>query len=368
MRMQPVKMRYPRLDGLRCLAIALVLVEHFGWRGESVQVGYYGVDLFFVISGFLITGILLRDPEEKAGKALVRFMGRRALRIFPPYYLLLCVLLIFGISPARELSLSLLTYTFNYAATIYQETHRVNSLYYLWSLSVEEQFYLVWPLLILGLRKQKHWLLVSVAAVVLIAYSQLLWNIVPVMSRFNYTGLFNRMGSLGLGGLGAVYISWKALPKSVFLNRWVESVVLCVLLASLSLSFQLRFVLMGICSLFLVIKAAHFEFQWRWIDRTLTRPAIVYVGMISYGVYLCHVPLGNAFTIHVFDPVWKSIPFNEFGALEKIRWNSWVVKFPLYSALSIAVAAASHRWFESPILRLKDRWFSVKSKPTSIPD
>ena len=109
MRMQPVKMRYPRLDGLRCLAIALVLVEHFGWRGESVQVGYYGVDLFFVISGFLITGILLRDPEEKAGKALVRFMGRRALRIFPPYYLLLCVLLIFGISPARELSLSLLT-------------------------------------------------------------------------------------------------------------------------------------------------------------------------------------------------------------------------------------------------------------------
>lgn len=363
-----VKARYPRLDGLRCFAILLVMVEHFGWRGESVQVGYYGVDLFFVISGFLITGILLGNPEEKPGKALVRFMGRRALRIFPPYYLLICVLLIFGIAPARELSLPLLTYTFNYAATLYNQSHGENPLYYLWSLSVEEQFYLVWPPLMLVLRRQKLWLLASIAAVVLIGYAQLLWNIVPAMTQFNYTGLFNRMGSLGLGGLGAAYISWKALPKAVFLNRWVETVVFCVLVASLTLNFQFRFVLMGFCSLFLVIKAAHFEFQWRWVDRTLTMPAVVYVGMISYGVYLCHVPLGNAFTIHVFDPVWKSIPFSEFGALEKIRWNSWLIKLPLYSAMSIALAAASHRWFESPILRLKDCWFSVKSKPTSTPD
>jgi peptidoglycan/LPS O-acetylase OafA/YrhL len=66
--------------------------------------------------------------------------------------------------------------------------------------------------------------------------------------------------------------------------------------------------------------------------------------------------------------VWKAIPFAELGILEKLRWHSWLVKFPLYGGLSIALAGASHRWFESPILRLKDRWFPVKSKSTHIPD
>jgi peptidoglycan/LPS O-acetylase OafA/YrhL len=115
--------------------------------------GYYGVDLFFVISGFLITGILLKEPEGNMGTALKRFFGRRALRIFPPYYLLLVVLLIFNMEPARELWVSLFTYTFNYAGTIYKGVHGENALFYLWSLSVEEQFYIVWPFLILGLRR-----------------------------------------------------------------------------------------------------------------------------------------------------------------------------------------------------------------------
>lgn len=350
-------LRYPRIDGLRCVAIALVLFEHFGWRGESILPGYYGVDLFFVISGFLITGILLKSHGVSLRGELMRFMGRRALRIFPPYYLLLLILVISDVAPARELWVSLFTYTFNYAAPVYNETQASNPLFYLWSLSLEEQFYLVWPFLILWLRPCKAAVVALVAAVVVLGYAQNVWNIVPAAERFSYTGLFNRMGSLGLGALGAVYLTWWQVPRFLFTNRWVEICGLGLVGIAICWDFPLRFILMGCGSLFLVIKAAQFEFQTRWIDRLLTNSRVTYVGMISYGIYLFHVPLGNALTAHFFDPVWKAIPFAELGALEKIRWHSWVVKLPLYTGASIALAAVSHRWFEAPIMELKKRWF-----------
>ena len=362
------KTRSLRLDGLRCVAILLVLFEHFGWRGESVLLGYYGVDLFFVISGFLITGILLKEPEGNMGTALKRFFGRRALRIFPPYYLLLVVLLIFNMEPARELWVSLFTYTFNYAGTIYKGVHGENALFYLWSLSVEEQFYIVWPFLILGLRRRMRILAGGILIVIILGYAQILWNIVPSMGQFNYTGLFNRMGSLGLGAFGAVYLARRNPPRAVFHSRWIELGCLALLVFAVGWASPYRSVLMGMGSLFFVIKAANFRFQVLFLDRLLTHPAAVYVGMISYGIYLFHVPLGNAVTQYLFDPVWKAIPFAELGVLEKLRWHSWLVKVPLYGGLSIAIAFASHRWFESPILRLKDRWFPVKTKSTSIPD
>ena len=78
---------YKQLDGLRFIAVSLVLVEHFAtFLGRHISAGYYGVDLFFVISGFLITNILLRS-NESFGKTYKNFIGRRTLRIFPIYYL-----------------------------------------------------------------------------------------------------------------------------------------------------------------------------------------------------------------------------------------------------------------------------------------
>jgi peptidoglycan/LPS O-acetylase OafA/YrhL len=356
-------LRNPRLDGLRCVAISLVLFEHFGWRGGSVLLGYYGVDLFFVISGFLITGILLKEPEGSTGTALKRFFGRRALRIFPPYYLLLVVLLAFDVSTARAMWAPLFTYTFNYAVVLHNEAHGESPLFYLWSLSVEEQFYLIWPTLILGMKHRRRLLALLILAVVAAGYSQLLWNIVPPMERFNYTGLFNRMGSLGLGAFGAVYVARRNPPRVVFLNPWMELACLAVLVFAVGWASPCRSVLMGLGSLFLVIKAARFRFQTPGLDRILTHRSVVYVGMISYGIYLYHLPLGNVFTPYLFDPVWKAVPFSDLGVLEKLRWHSWLIKVPLYGGLSIAIAAASHRWFETPILRLKDRWFPVNQKP-----
>ena len=352
----------PRLDGLRLVAISLVLIHHFGgYLASFFDAGYYGVDLFFVLSGYLITSILLKDSRDSFGEVYRGFIGRRALRIFPAYYLLLFVLVLINFPTARSEILYLLSYTFNYKAALIQASGKENPLYYLWSLSVEEQFYLLWPPVVIALRSRKPILLGAVFTIVVVGYLQLTINLVPAFAPYNYTGLFNRMGSLGLGAFGAIYASWKPLPASIFRTAWAEIAAFAILAVSLGMDISLRFPILGLISLFFVLKAAHFDFRLKTIDRFLQRRPVVYVGAISYGIYLYHVPVGALLSQHVFDPFWASIPFENLGWFAKARWHSWILKLPFYSGLTIAVAAASFRWFESPILSLKYRWFNYRT-------
>ena len=107
---------YERIDGLRFIAIFLVLLEHFAmYIGRPLYAGFYGVDLFFVISGFLVTTVLLKSNERSFKENYKRFIGRRTLRIFPIYYLTILLLWIFGLTIVRQNLPYLLTYTFNYA-------------------------------------------------------------------------------------------------------------------------------------------------------------------------------------------------------------------------------------------------------------
>jgi len=203
----------PQLDGLRCVAISFVLIEHFGgYLGTFVAGGYYGVDLFFVISGYLITAILLKAQHPSFAASYRVFLGRRALRIFPAYYALLFLLLLLDFGPVRESFPWLATYTFNYPAALWETEGRDNQLFYLWSLSVEEQFYLLWPPLVLALRNRRNCLLGVTAAIIAVGYAQATHSIVHALTPFNYTGLINRMGSLGLGASGAIYVSHRLLP------------------------------------------------------------------------------------------------------------------------------------------------------------
>jgi len=142
----------PSLDGIRALSIALVILSHAqvtvgfpGWiPGVIADHGTLGVHIFFVISGFLITTLLLQESKSRGDISLGLFYARRTLRIFPPCYLFLAAIASatwFGIIrvPAR-LFLFAVTYTVNYA------TQGIWIVGHLWSLAVEEQFYLVWPL------------------------------------------------------------------------------------------------------------------------------------------------------------------------------------------------------------------------------
>jgi peptidoglycan/LPS O-acetylase OafA/YrhL len=138
----------PALDGVRAFAVAAVAMFHAGFVGS----GWIGVQIFFVLSGFLITSILLKDTRASLADYLKRFYRRRALRIFPLYFLFLGIVaaasLVYGVTTAfRQQWPYLLTYTFNFAR-ILDDYEYPRFWGHLWSLSIEEQFYLFWPLLV----------------------------------------------------------------------------------------------------------------------------------------------------------------------------------------------------------------------------
>jgi peptidoglycan/LPS O-acetylase OafA/YrhL len=348
---------YKRIDGLRFIAISFVLFQHFArFLVNSFNLGYYGVDLFFVISGFLITSILLKPNEKPFKSNYINFIGRRTIRIFPIYYLTIFTLWLLNLDVIRNNLFWFLTYTYNYAYVLYNVTPSSPANPF-WSLSVEEQFYLFWPFIVLFLRKKQILLLIIVITIVIIGYSQIIFNIFPSISRFNEMGLLTRMSSLGLGALGAVASRRNLLPDKLFQSKTSE--VLFSLLLIISLIFQGKFtpLLIGICFLFVVLKAAYYDFTIIPVNRFLENKSIIKIGRISYGIYIFHMPIAYYFSKFIFDPIWANINFAYLGKLEKIRWHSWIIKLPLYSFLSIFIASLSFKYIEIPILKLKDKFF-----------
>ena len=149
---------WPQLDGIRGVAIVLVVTYHLG----LVRAGWLGVDVFFVLSGYLITGILL-EPDRAHGR-LRSFWGHRARRLLPAVLVLLAVLSVYawvggpGLVPAqlRDPTLATLFYVANWQQIVaghgyFAHFASVNPIQQVWSLSIEEQYYLVWPLVVVAL-------------------------------------------------------------------------------------------------------------------------------------------------------------------------------------------------------------------------
>ena len=153
--------RIPSLDGLRTISIALVIASHLAFsfgHFNLFNAGDLGVRIFFVISGFLITGLLASEHDRSDGINLMRFYFRRTLRIFPPYYFLLFVLLIFSVLGKIHLTLTQFVPVLSYVSDyIFPDDWNID---HAWSLAVEEQFYLIFPgiLVLFGMRRIK-WVL-----------------------------------------------------------------------------------------------------------------------------------------------------------------------------------------------------------------
>ncbi|MFN7913971.1 MAG: acyltransferase [Vicinamibacterales bacterium] len=203
--------RIPALDGMRGLAILCVLSVHLYAPASTklmhvVKAGWVGVDLFFALSGFLITGILLRMRQQP--DYYRRFYVRRAQRIFPVYYLALTVGLVVlpttaGVLRLRELQAWYWTYTANVAQGIYGDEGMPAHWSLFWSLAVEEQFYLIWPLVVRRASLQT-------LSRVCVAGSLAVWVLRPVIfwsggaTAFVYSQLFTRADELLLGALVAI--------------------------------------------------------------------------------------------------------------------------------------------------------------------
>jgi len=329
---------YDQMDGLRFIAVTAVLIEHFAsFIGEKFHLGFFGVDLFFVISGFLITEGLLAEGETRSPKAaLRRFYLKRFLRIFPIYYLVLILSIIFY-RPFFEIAIWSFTYTINYYPAI--TGNWVLPPYgHLWSLAVEEQFYFFWPCLVLFLPRKFFF-----PALCIIFVSSLIYFLL----KHNWLELPSRMYSLCLG-------AFLAFLKTKFPDKYAlqlqKKVTITFVLAVIVYFFDMA-VGISIFSFGLVFLASNNAYKG-WFKKFLQNRTVAYVGKISYGVYLYHMFIAFILGKYLIDPLWSNFNFDFFPVLQ---YHKWLLELPLYFLLSVLIAHISFVLIEKPILKLKTR-------------
>jgi len=336
------------LDGLRALAVSLVLVSHgFGlqprflpWpdRFTPVWPGSMGVRIFFVLSGWLITGILLRARDEASAFGVSRrrvwlaFYMRRCCRIFPLAYFAILVAFIADVQNVREHLRWYLFYGSNVLAA-YQGDN-VGELGHLWSLAVEEQFYLVWPLVVLlvPMSRLPSLILTLIAgSVVLRGLIYAFWT--PHGDLAAYVLTVSRFDALGIGGFLAVRpLSVRTLSISGI------AIVACGAVLPSALSAALTEFGLGLACAALVLSVAN-----GWASRVWSAWPLVALGTISYGVYVWHTLAGTIV-------LWIGQTFDVW-----MRWDNtfgwW--RFTYVSAVAIGLASLSWFLIEKPINRLK---------------
>lgn len=359
---RPPLAHLPALDGLRAVAVSLVLWVHLPfiqgsavakavWSvGQAIRAGYIGVDLFFVLSGFLITRILLDERVRTGSVSLRVFYSRRALRIFPIYYLCVAVYAL-AFPFDGEALLSLVTYTFNYYHPL---NPTPNPLEHTWSLAVEEQFYLVWPALVTliplarGRRICGTFIPVLAMLVALLLAATLESTLA---ANLIYMSSATRMMSLSLGA--ALAFRELARAPSPHWRPYGELVAGAALLAAdqggraLGLIpaggwywtvALLGYALFSVGAVSLLIASR--DRLAATARAVLSLRPLRYVGRISYGLYLYHYLL--LFLLGL-------APYQVFAT------GAPAGRVALAAGVTLATAALSYRFIEAPLLRLKDR-------------
>lgn len=338
--------RIPSLDGLRALAIILVLLGHLGgaryflsaatlaWVGD---IGNLGVRLFFVISGFLITRLLLIEIDRNQRISLKAFYIRRVLRIFPAFYVFIVfAVLLAGIGFAtldRRDVIHAVTYTMNY-----HPNYGGNfSLRHLWSLSVEEQFYLLWPVTLAILMPSRATRVLVAVVLVVPILRVALYTLTPGYEKIADTGFESVCDALATGCLLAM--AMPRLARIAWFNRLVLSPLFPVLFAATLIANKERdhpkfFWLL--CVPFMNVALAltvlrYVQAPFLPLGRLLNRQPLVSVGVLSYSLYL-----------------WQQL-----FLIQSRPITSMFVVFPLNILMVFACAAASYHLVETPFLRLK---------------
>jgi peptidoglycan/LPS O-acetylase OafA/YrhL len=345
----------PALDGLRGMSILAVIAfnSHLLW----VQGGFVGVDIFFVLSGFLITSLLVQGYHRNSGIGLKNFYFRRALRLLPALVLLMlfCIAFALVFQPDDQAAVTLkgVVYTLFYVANWAQAQPNaagIGPLSHAWSLSVEEQFYIIWPLLLLVLLKLKSKGLVLAILSSLISLSILtkiwFWYIKEPYLRV-YFGSDTRAHELLIGCVAALLLSWGTIQRTNKL-KWVFHVVSGISLAGILLSFFLvpykppfvyggGFTIVCFGTAVLIVDLVLFP---SLLSRCFEFRPLVWIGKISYGLYLWHFPIFG-FARKFFEGRVSPV-FIDLACL----------------ALTVLVAAASYYILERPFLRLRRRFIT----------
>jgi len=370
----PLQSYLPGLDGLRALAVIAVVVFHSALG--IAPGGFLGVEVFFVISGYIITRMLLAERERTGRIAMGSFWGRRARRLLPALFLLLVVVagysLVFAPEEAaglrREIAAAV-TYLTNWDLVVTGESYfdsweRPSLLRHLWSLAVEEQFYVVWPLLMaagLWLLPRRGLLVVVVAGAAASAIAMaVLFEPGSAVTRIYY-GTDTRASGLLIGS--ALAFVWAARQSggggglremaSLSLLTLAGLAGLVTLVGFTLLTdgrspclYEGGFALVGVATAALIAGATHDRSP---LTRALGMPVLRWIGVRSYGIYLWHWPV-MALTRPGID----------------VPLDGWAL-FGVQVAITMALATLSYRFVEAPIREgaLGRLWLGLRESLTS---
>lgn len=343
----------PQLDSLRTFAVAAVAYGHWCPQYKFGIPFHTGVQLFFVLSGFLITDILLnaKDKREEKGFILKRFYIRRFLRIFPLYYAVLTAVYLLGI---RDFESSLLWH-YLYLSNYYNIASQgwTGQVSHFWTLAVEEQFYIFWPLVVLFIPNKKLpkvFLSFIMMAVAYRAISAIFYPEVILLDKAT-PGSFDSLALGALMAYGRRYSTgfWQTFIK----HRTAVSLVsigiyLIIRISDLPITGDLHFFSLFLIScVYLAIISKAAEGFSGTVGRILNLKFLIYLGKISYGLYIFHnfVGLPTHLTI-------KYLPFLAGLPLIKLVLNCfWLV----------VVSSLSWHFFEKPINSLKKNYPYVRT-------
>ena len=378
---------FRQLDGLRGIAILLVMACHFdllyrpadhqkGLISQFAQAGWMGVDVFFVLSGFLITGILL---STRNGEHYFRnFLGRRFLRIWPLYYANLILffivipLVVHGLPGELQGMIDKQAWFWLYGANwLFAIEHGFNrtSGGYFWSLAVEEQFYLVWPLVV-------YWVTPRVLMRISIALlcSSLLLRLGLSALGVNlfslYTVTFTHLDGLAIGAILAI-----GLRSPEGSKRLLTALPYCFSIALIALVIArvrdgafyywshdtvlygyTAIAIVGGCAL---LWALHSNPRG-WFNRVLASPPLTSAGRYSYALYLIHAPAISFASMALMPRLAKSLPGWSYGA-------RYCVVLAIVVVLSWTLAFASWHLFEKRVLALKKYFSYEQPRNVTIP-
>jgi len=380
-RMSSDRDRIPALDGLRGIAILLVLLRHF-WlpvdnagpfdRCLSVASlgGYVGVDLFFVLSGFLITGVLLDAKRAARPHAYRTFYVRRALRILPLYYGVVAALILRHPSGGlHQVQWWYWLHLTNVGDALVRPWYGPG---HLWSLAIEEQFYLVWPFVVLGLSERRLLQVCAACAVIALACRAAMVG-AGLDDRLIYVMPFTRMDTLVAGGALAVLARgprglaaymphakrWGPVAALIFvglfamqqgLGRWDP--------AFRTIGYSAAVVLFA-STLVLTVAGP--------LERPLSHPVLRFFGVYSYGIYVLHeILFGHMQPLMIIA---TRVP-RVFGS----AIGGDLFFFASATSLSVAAAFVSWHCYEKPFLALKrfvpvapSTVVSIRERPEPIP-
>jgi peptidoglycan/LPS O-acetylase OafA/YrhL len=355
-----------KIDAVRAFAVLVVVMSH--WIPKTSKVipfGEIGVDIFFVISGFLITKILITEKRKaeseglSQGQALKNFVVRRALRIFPIYYLSLLVFWLMRHYESYGIDENLvyyLTYTSN--ILFFVQNAWDSYLAPLWSLAVEEQFYLVWPFLMLFV-PERH-------TIKIIVLSIAIGIVFPYFFEREMVKVLTPscMTALGSGALLAwMTIYQRSRLQSIRMPLLVIAIIavagvsaIMVIMPQTVKATDVRIVV-TIFSVVWLMYCLGFYTSVNVVEWIMNNGVLIFIGQISYGIYLYH---------NLVSLLWKSFIVEHLGSITLMAGTSIanglfiIAKF----ILLIVLAWMSYRFIERPFLNLK-KYFVLESRPTA---